>query len=106
MSRDPTKRCGSTAGSAVNLHELAVELACRFSENDIQAIERELTQAQKSGELRTYLARLWRIERFTRFKNQQLRKREWINLREIVDWCSELGGTAERDEPRRVTAYS
>ena len=107
MSRDSTKRRRSAAGRlAVDLHELAVELACRFSESDIQEIERDLTQAQKSGELRTYLARLWRIDRFARFKDRQLRKREWINFGEIVDWCSQLGGTAERDEARRANAYS
>ena len=103
--RDRTKRRQSAARLAFDLHELAVELARRFNEGDIQEIERELTQAQKSGEVRTYLARLWRIDRFAQFKDRQLRKREWINFREIVDWCSELGGSAERDEARRVNAY-
>ena len=106
MSRDPTKRRRSAARLAVDLHELAVELARRFNEGDIQEIERELIQAQNSGELRTYLARLWRIDRFARFKYRQLRKREWINFREITDWCSELGGGADRDEARRSNAYS
>jgi hypothetical protein len=89
-----------------DVHELAVELARRFNEGNIQELERELVRAQNTGELSTYLARLWRIDRFARFKERQLRKREWINFREIVDWCSELGATAEQDEARRVNAYT
>ena len=86
-----------------DLHELAVKLARRFKEGNVQELERELVRARNLGELRTYLARLWRIDRFARFKNQQLRKREWINFKEIVDWCSELGSSA--DEVRRINAY-
>jgi hypothetical protein len=89
-----------------DLHELAVKLARRFNEGNVQELERELVRARNSGELSTYLARLWRIDRFARFKDRQLRKREWINFREITDWCSELGGGAERDEARRSNAYS
>ena len=105
MSKETPNGCRSAAGCAFDLQKLAAELAARF-DSSVQELDRELAHAQKSGELCSFLARLWRIDRFTRFKNRQHRKREWINFREIVDWCSELGGTAERDEARRGNAYS
>jgi hypothetical protein len=40
-----------------------------------------------------------------RFADEQRRRREWINFGEVADWCSELGGRAERDEARRANAY-
>jgi hypothetical protein len=68
-----------------------------FTKDDIRRHEREPLRNREAGERHQ--------NRIRRLEETQRRKREWINFDEIAEWCSELSGTAERNEAARAGAY-
>ena len=50
-------------------------------------------------------ARQWRAARMERFAQTQRRKREWVNVEEIGEVCSELNGSGVPNEAARENAY-
>ena len=60
--------------------------------------------AETDGKL-TKQARQWRSAKMERFAQTQLRKRQWINVEEIAELCSELNGSGVPNEAARENAY-
>jgi hypothetical protein len=54
---------------------------------------------------RVQKARKWREQRIDRFKQAQRRRREWINIAEIAEWCSESEGSIVSNLDARSSAY-
>ena len=50
-------------------------------------------------------ARQWRSARMERFAQTQRRERNWINVEEIGELCSELDGSGVPNEAARENAY-
>ena len=54
---------------------------------------------------RTRQARQWRSARMERFAQTQRRERNWINVEEIAELCSELNGSGVPNEAAHENAY-
>jgi hypothetical protein len=70
----------------------------------IPSSEPEATPAAETDGKRTIQARQWRSARMERFAQTQLRKREWINVEEIEELCSELNGSGVPNDAARENA--
>jgi hypothetical protein len=47
-----------------------------------------------------------RLQQIDRFRECQRRKRRWLSLEQITDWCARVSGTVRRDEVLRAQAYA
>jgi hypothetical protein len=64
-----------------------------------------MTFPPETDRKRTKQARQWRAARMERFAQTQRRKRQWVNVEEIAEMCSELNGSGAPNEAARENAY-
>jgi hypothetical protein len=65
----------------------------------------ETTPVAETDGKRAKQARQWRSARMERFAQTQRRERNWINVEEIGELCSELDGSGVPNEAARENAY-
>src|SRR5262249_41932151 len=71
----------------------------------IPSSDSETASVAETDDKRTKQARQWRSARMERFAQTQRRERNWINVEEIGELCSELDGSGVPNEAARENAY-
>jgi len=71
----------------------------------IPSSDSETASVAETDDKRTKQARQWRSARIERFARTQRRERNWINVEEIAELCSELDGSGVPNEAARENAY-
>jgi hypothetical protein len=71
----------------------------------IPSSDSETASVAETDDKRTKQARQWRSARIERFARTQRRERNWINVEEVAELCSELDGSGVPNEAARENAY-